>query len=468
MAGSHAVRTHPGFSDPVLSARLEALQLLADQVSERIMVVDKDFTILYANRSAWPGAETPNPVTRPAKCYEAFLDRSDPCDRCPAMEVFHSGELRTVACSAGKEGTTCGMVQAFPLLSAEGRPTCALVLLNRSGEALPAETPFPNRAADSSESLPAEATGLGDLVGQSAVMRRLFEMIRLVADSQATVLLHGESGTGKELVARSIHSLSSRRRQPFVVLDCGSLPESLLESELFGHVRGAFTGAHFSRKGLFEEANGGTIFLDEIADTSLNFQSKLLRVLQEGQIKPVGSSRSVSVDVRVISATNKDLFDLVKAKRFREDLYYRLAVLPLALPPLRERVEDIPSLVQHFVGATSRRHRKPPRPVNPEALRALMQAPWPGNVRELEHLVERAMVTTIGPDLTPEHFFGPSDGPVPDSDLRSVARQAAGHAERQKIVEALHASGGKKASAARALKISRANLYNKLREYGIR
>jgi sigma-54 interacting transcriptional regulator len=191
-------------------------------------------------------------------------------------------------------------------------------------------------------------------------------MIRLVADSSATVLIQGESGTGKELVAKTIHRTSYRRDKPFVVVDYGSLPETLLESELFGHVKGAFTGAHTSKRGLYEEADGGTIFLDEIPDTSATFQAKLLRVLQEGEIKRVGGNQPIKIDVRVISATNKDLVELVKAKAFRQDLYYRLAVLPLSLPPLRDRQEDLPLLVHHFVAASCKRHRQPIRQVSPD------------------------------------------------------------------------------------------------------
>jgi two-component system response regulator AtoC len=299
-------------------------------------------------------------------------------------------------------------------------------------------------------------------------MRQLLEMIGLVADSQATVLLQGESGTGKELAARTIHQLSYRRDQPFVVVDCGSLPETLLESELFGHVKGAFTGAVANKKGLFEEASGGTIFLDEIADTSPQFQAKLLRVLQEGEIRPVGSNRSVKVDVRVISATNKDLAALIKAKAFREDLYYRLAVLPLMMPPLRDRRDDIPLLTEHFVAAACRRHRRSALEVVPDAVQALTDADWPGNVRELQHAVERAVVTAQGPRLTAQDFFktaGIAGGD--DHGLRSVARTAARRAERARIEQTLHDTGGNKMKAAKLLKISRAGLYNKLREHGI-
>ncbi|MBI4402205.1 MAG: sigma-54-dependent Fis family transcriptional regulator [Nitrospirae bacterium] len=355
-------------------------------------------------------------------------------------------------------------------MTADGTAEYVLEILKPRGEASSGEALTADPLDGGSAASLSNETRLGGLIGRSPAMRQLFEMIRLVADSQATVLLQGESGTGKELVARTIHNLSHRKDQPFGIVDCGSLPETLLESELFGHVKGAFTGALYAKKGLLEAADGGTIFLDEIADTSAHFQSKLLRFLQEGEIKPVGSNRSVKVNVRVISATNKDLMELIKAKAFREDLYYRLAVLPLLLSPLRDRREDIPLLVQHFVERSCKRHRKPIRVVEPDAMQALAEAPWPGNIRELEHMVERVVVTAPGPQLTRQDFFGSSQVVSPiaaDADLRAVARRAAQTAERACIEEALRQAAGKKARAARTLKISRAGLYNKLRAYKI-
>jgi two-component system response regulator AtoC len=303
-----------------------------------------------------------------------------------------------------------------------------------------------------------------DLIGRSAAMRDLFEMIGLVADSQVTVLLQGESGTGKELVARTIHRLSPRRDRPFVVVDCGALPETLLESELFGHVKGAFTGAVASKRGLFEEADGGTLFLDEIADTSLPFQAKLLRVLQEGEIKPVGTARPIKVDVRVISATNKDLAGLIAAKAFREDLYYRLAVLPVQIPPLRDRVEDIPLLAAEFAAEAAVRHHRPARTLDADALDALMGLHWPGNVRELKHTIERAVLTASAATLQRGDFLGLEPSAV-KQDLRDATRSTVRQVERRRIVEALAQHGGRKADAARALNISRASLYNKLKAY---
>lgn len=305
---------------------------------------------------------------------------------------------------------------------------------------------------------------LGELIGRSPAMQQLFDMVSLVADSSATVLIQGESGTGKELLAKTIHALSKRNEKPFIVVDCGALPETLLESELFGHVKGAFTGAVANKRGLFHEADGGTIFLDEIADTAPVFQAKLLRVLQEGEIKPVGGTKTITVNVRIISATNKDLAELVKAGSFRRDLYYRLAVLPLYLPPLRDRREDIPLLAEYFISRSCKRHHQPIRHMSDQAMRALSKAPWPGNVRELQHYIERAVVTTTGPTIACQDLLA-SDPVGDEEDLRSATRGAVAQAERSRIVEALKKTGGNRVKAAKLLKISRASLYNKLRAY---
>ena len=452
MAGSQTYPPVPTTVDPVLRARLESVKLLADELPEPVAVIDRNCHIIYANKVASAG-EGPRRSDQPsAKCYAVFLGRTSPCSACPTKSLFGSGERRPTSSVNGEGAASCGIVKAYPLMGVEGRADYVLQVLTG------------NEAAAFGEG---QGGSSGDLLGHGAPMQRLFEMIRLVADSQATVLLQGESGTGKELVARTIHQRSFRRDRPFVVVDCGSLPETLLESELFGHVKGAFTGAVFSKKGLFEEADGGTLLLDEIADTSAHFQSKLLRVLQEGEIKPVGSSRSIKVDVRVISATNRDLLGEVHAKAFREDLYYRLAVLPLCLPPLRERHEDIPLLARHFVAASCRRHRKPPRMITAEAMTELTRAPWPGNIRELQHLIERVVVTAPGPELTARDFFGESREGYTSSDLRTVAQRAKDQAERSRIREALDQALGNRAKAARMLNISRAGLYNKLRTYDI-
>jgi two-component system response regulator HydG len=458
MAGSQKQSTTVSSSaDPILAARLEAIKQLAGGVSERVAVMDRDFNVIYANESAWSEDASQLPGHQ-AKCYEAFAHRNDPCGTCPATKLYESPDVRSVACSSGGDGTPCGMHQVFPLVSSRGEVESVLVLLKAPPK--PAKQTGGERAEVKYESK------LSELIGSSVPMREVLDMIRLVADSSATVLIQGESGTGKELVAKTIHRTSYRRDKPFVVVDCGSLPETLLESELFGHVKGAFTGAHATKRGLFEEADSGTIFLDEIADTTATFQAKLLRVLQEGEIKPVGGTQPIKIDARVISATNKDLSGLVQAKMFRQDLYYRLAVLPLHLPPLRERREDIPLLVEHFVATSCNRHRQPLRTISPEVMQVLTQAPWPGNVRELQHFIERAVVTTTGPALCWADLVTAGSKSA-EHDLRSVSRDAVMQAERMRIVQALQQAGGNRVRAAKVLKISRASLYNKLHQYSI-
>lgn len=446
-------------TDPIIVARIEAIRQLAQGLSDRVAVMDRSFNVVYANEAAWTGNRAQSTHRHHAKCYEAFARRTDPCGTCPAMKVFEAPEVQCVSCSSGGDGTACGMQQAFPLSDANGTVASMLVL-------------FGPTLKSHSRATPEDSTGhtgadrLENLIGRSSVMRQLFDMTRLVADSSATVLIQGESGTGKELLAKTIHVLSNRRDRPFVVVDCGSLPETLLESELFGHVKGAFTGAVANRRGLFEEADGGTIFLDEIADTTPTFQAKLLRVLQEGEIKPVGGTRSLKIQARVISASNKDLAELVKAKTFRQDLYYRLAVLPLYLPALRERREDIPLLVQHFVATSCARHHQAVRQVAERTMRALHDAPWPGNVRQLQHYIERAVVTTAGPWLVCDDLVS-GNIVAEDEGLRATSRGAVAQAERARIVDALQKTAGNRLRAAKLLKISRASLYNKLRAYSI-
>jgi two-component system response regulator HydG len=467
MAGSHEC-TPPldSCGDPIIRARIEALKQLADTLPERIAILDRQLNVIYANEAAWPAISRPQSVSEPAKCYESLVRSQGPCRYCPATGVFETKEARSLSCAGSEETTVCGMKRVLPLISGQGDVESVLMLFRDQ------PTPAPSMSAAFNVELPVQcstirdSSRLGSLIGQSPAMQELFHMIRLVMDSQATVLIQGESGTGKELVARTIHQMSYRRVKPFVVVDCGSLPETLLESELFGHVKGAFTGATCAKRGLFEEADGGTLFLDEIADTTPTFQAKLLRILQEGEIKQVGGTQPIKIDVRVISASNKDLSDLVTAKAFRKDLYYRLAVLPLYLPALRERREDIPLLAAHFVEASCRRHRQAARKITQEVMHALTQAPWPGNVRELQHYIERAVVTTGGPELACADIVA-MGSECESSDLREVVRGATRQMERARIVQALRQASGNRVRAAKLLNISRANLYNKLRAYGL-
>jgi DNA-binding NtrC family response regulator len=315
--------------------------------------------------------------------------------------------------------------------------------------------------------------GFKEFVYKSKAMESVFKLISKVADSQATVLILGESGTGKELIARAIHDNSSRRKGPFVAVDCSVLPEHLLQSELFGHVRGAFTGAVKDKKGLFLAADGGTLFLDEIGNIALPVQLNLLRVLQEKEIKPVGSVASNKVDVRVLAATNMDLEELMREGRFRRDLYYRLAVVTVQVPPLRERKADIAPLAYHFMRKYANIYQKDLTDITPDALRAIMENPWVGNVRELENVMERAVLLS-GSNYIDEAALSfplpagedaPSHDAPPAIPLKETVREHARQSEKEALLLALHDAGGNKSRAAKLLGISRSSLYNKLREH---
>ncbi|RNC69902.1 MAG: sigma-54-dependent Fis family transcriptional regulator [Desulfuromonadales bacterium] len=313
----------------------------------------------------------------------------------------------------------------------------------------------------------------GSIVSRSSRMKGIFQLIRRVCDVKTTILILGESGTGKELVARAIHHNGSRRDGPFVAVNCGAIPENLLESELFGHVRGAFTDAAADRQGLFEEANGGTLFLDEIGEMPLTLQVKLLRVLQEGEIRRVGAAKPTKVDVRVISATARDLQKDTAAGRFREDLFFRLNVFSITLPPLRDRLEDVPLLVNHFLAKHGSQLAKSGLTASPEVLRMLMGYSWPGNVRELENCIERSLILcdggTIGTDCLPEHLCSIRSAvtslSLPDDSLS--IKKAEELLERDYIRRALHKTGGNRTHAARLLEISHRALLYKLKEYGM-
>jgi DNA-binding NtrC family response regulator len=301
-----------------------------------------------------------------------------------------------------------------------------------------------------------------ELIGQSPAMKRVYELIEMVAPTDATVLINGESGTGKELVARAIHAASPRRYMPLVVIHCGALTETLLESELFGHERGAFTGAQYRKKGKFEVADGGAVFLDEIADISLKTQTDLLRVLQEKEIVRVGGTQPIQVDFRCITATNRKLEELVRDGTFRPDLFYRLNVFSIELPPLRRRREDIPLLVDHFLHKYATAMNRQIPSLSTSALDLLLSYDWPGNVRELENAVERALVIGRGPEIQPSDFpfqLHPTE-PHGGRTLEDV--------ERVHIEHVLEETSWNLSRAARILEIDRTTLYSKLKRYGLR
>ncbi|MFQ5897621.1 MAG: sigma-54-dependent transcriptional regulator [Candidatus Methylomirabilia bacterium] len=313
-----------------------------------------------------------------------------------------------------------------------------------------------------------ESSGFKDLLGRSVAMQRLRELIQQVAATDAAVLILGESGTGKELVAHAIHYGGRRADGPLVKVSCAALPEGLLESELFGHERGAFTGARERRKGRFELAHGGTLFLDEVGDLSLETQAKLLRVLEEQEFERVGGTETIRVDVRLLSATNRDLEGLVAEGVFREDLYYRLNVVPIPVPPLRERVEDVPILLARFLRTFAERWGKPVPEVTPEALALLCRHSWPGNVRELQHVAEFMLVFSKGdrisvgelpPAIRGEDRGSESSSSAPKATLRDLERQA--------VARTLVATGGNKRGAAEVLGIGLKTLYRKIQEFGL-
>ncbi|MGH9369222.1 MAG: sigma-54-dependent transcriptional regulator [Thermoanaerobaculia bacterium] len=306
-----------------------------------------------------------------------------------------------------------------------------------------------------------------ELLGDSPPMRRLKEEITRVAPTDARVLVTGENGTGKELVARALHRLSQRADSPLVEVNCAAIPEELIESELFGHVRGSFTGAAQDRRGKFEEADGATLFLDEVGDMSARTQAKVLRALQEGRFTRVGGARPIASDARILSATNKDLAAEIRRGQFREDLFFRLAVVPIAVPALRERAEDIPMLARHFLERASQRFGWRPKRLSAEALEAFQAYRWPGNVRELRNLIERLMILCPEPQIgaadLPAEFRRENGGPPPDAPLRDARDDF----ERRYILAALRRHRGNVKRTAEALAVERSNLYRKLRSYGI-
>ncbi len=322
----------------------------------------------------------------------------------------------------------------------------------------------------------ASQSSFAQIVGQSEAMQKVFDLVRKVADSKSNVLICGESGTGKELVARAIHYNSARSAMPFVTVNCSAVPETLLESELFGHMKGSFTGAISNKAGLFEVANGGTIFLDEIGDTTPATQVKLLRVIQEREFRRVGGTQDVKVDVRVIAATNRDLEKAVAEGSFREDLYYRLDVIPIKLPPLRMRAGDIPLLAQHFLEKFAKESGKPVPPLTQDAMHALLGHEWRGNVRELENLIERAVAFSSGAPITEHDIRGwlhrtvstqqpyPTDLPEDGLDLEALVNGI----EKELLLKALERAKWVKKKAAALLRLNTRSFRYRLEKYGIK
>ncbi|HZO08988.1 MAG TPA: sigma 54-interacting transcriptional regulator [Myxococcota bacterium] len=398
---------------------------------------------------------------QPLASFDAIvLDARDPARAGPALDAL---------CRAGARAPV------WVRLGAGAREASAELRARGADDVFERITPELLASRLEDRAIAPQDTSAAGAVGASGVMQRLLAQTARAARSRANVLVTGETGTGKELLARALHEQSARRRQRFVALNCAALPDTLLESELLGHVRGAFTGAERDRRGLFEEADGGTLFLDEVAETSPAFQVKLLRVLQEQSVRPVGGNRERRVDVRVVAATHRNVAREVAAGRFREDLFYRLAVLTLSVPPLRERIDDLRPLAAHFLALHGHLEGKPGCRLSPEALALLEAHAWPGNVRELENAIQHALTfAEPGETLGREHFaerlgnaLAPL-GPVlaqaaQDEPLRaSVAR-----VEAWLLRRALEAEGGCRAATARRLGLTREGLYKKMKRLGI-
>jgi len=472
MAGSFVYQESDLYAS--LSARIEGLKLLAHHVEEPVVIFNPQMELVYANPPAEKLIGSCPLVHSPGEENSVVPSgQREHCECCHGKQLFKGIEQFPVtsdslSVSTAMANPACPLPLAVPLKGGGGTVHFAVLMGVQGRESVVLGSKDLAQPVSSGPKLrQRDKDSHKAIIGESAPIQRLVEMIQLVSASEATVLIQGESGTGKELVAKTIHFSSHRREHPFIVVECSALPETLLESELFGHVRGAFTGAVADRKGLFEEAEGGTIFLDEIADTSPAFQARLLRVLQEGEIKPVGSNRSVKVNVRVISAANKPLEDLVGAKLFRADLYYRLAVLPLTVPSLRDRREDVPLLVKHFLAQSARTHGRALMHLSLDAQQALVEHPWPGNVRELENVIERVVVTCPHHTIQVNDLFADHQVKHSTNDLGTIGKIARQEAERSRILQALRDAKGDKTRAARFLSISRSSLYNKLRDYQI-
>jgi len=446
------------------------LEAIFDSVADGIIAVDTKGRVMNLNRAAAEitGRERLEAVG--SSCVQAFgLAPDNPLH--PVFENRQQVDDR-VASLADRDGRDHRVVVSTRVLRDEAGQEHGMVAILRDVTEL--------------ESMRDELRGRDQfygLLGSSHPMRQIYQLVEDLSDSDATVLILGESGTGKELVAAAIHHCSHRRQGPFVKVNCSALSEGLLESELFGHIRGAFTGAIRDKVGRFEQASGGTIFLDEIGDLTPSVQVKLLRVLQEREIERVGSGETLAVDCRVIAATHRDLPGAIAAGRFRDDLYYRLNVMPIELPPLRGRTEDIPRIVAHFIDKQRAATGRPIHRIDGEALGQLMDYRWPGNVRELENAIAHAFIKCRGYSISPDCLPGfVAAASAPDVEPRSIPDVAPGAAasrppatspdpdeegEKARVLEALRVSRWRRADAARRLGMHRTTLWRKMREWGL-
>ncbi|MGD9140169.1 MAG: sigma 54-interacting transcriptional regulator [bacterium] len=436
----------------------ERSEAILNSIADGVITVSRDLEIVSFNRSAEKvtGFSAAEVIGKP--CRTIFRSRA--CEEgCPVLETIRTGEP-----VAGVE---------VEILARDGSriPVSmnTALLKNERGEVSGAVETF--RDLSNVRKLTEELRGrysFRSIIGRSPEIQQVFELIRSAAPTNVTVLIQGETGTGKELVARAIHYESPRSDRRFVAVNCAALPATLLESELFGHVKGSFTGATFDRKGRFERADGGTIFLDEIAEIGYETQAKLLRVLENREFERVGDSATRKVDVRLICATNKNLRELVGAGKFREDLYYRINVVTIDLPPLRARSGDVPLLIDHFVDKLSKETGKAVTGISPDAMDLLIDYPWPGNVREMENAIGHAFVHCRGEALLPEHLPPDITRGIPHITHAALGPvSSVDQMEKLLIEEALKQTGGNRTRAARKLGMSRSSLWRKIKKHGL-
>ncbi|MGQ9662562.1 MAG: sigma-54 interaction domain-containing protein [Kiritimatiellia bacterium] len=438
-----------------------AAESILESISDGVFTVDSEWRITSFNRAAEEITGVRREEALGRLCSEVF--RASMCETdCALRRTMKNGQpvINQPAFFVGADG------RRIPV------SVSTAILRDKSGRIIGAAETF--RDLSLVEELRKELKGrfqVGDFVSRSATLQHIFEILPQIAASDATVLIHGETGTGKELLARAIHSLSPRSQKPFVAVHCGALPETLLESELFGYVKGAFTGATKDKPGRFALAEGGTVFLDEIGDTSPAMQIRLLRVLQERTYEPLGSTQTCTANVRIIAATHRDLETMIRQGGFREDLFYRLNVVRLELPPLRKRKEDIPLLVDHFIARFNRRYGKSLAAVSPDAMSLLLAYDYPGNVRELENIIERAFVLCTVRQIERNHLPPELTGGPPRSALPlSPGSPLTNHiraAEAQAIRAALEHCGGNRLAAARMLGLHKSTLFRKIKTLGV-
>ena len=436
---------------------------------EGLMLVDPDGKIVYVNRafeqlSGYTKEDVEGQTCEILGCDTCFGTRKEGKDKYCAL--FKEGKVRRRKCIfQKKDGTELHVLKNAALIRDKNGEVIGGVenLTDLSPVVEKEEVILRLRKQLNNED------GFHGMLGKSATMKKVFDLIASAAPSEAPVIIFGESGTGKELVAAAIHRLSARHDGPFVKVNCAALNENLLESELFGHVKGAFTGADRTRVGRFEAANKGDMFLDEIGDLPLATQTKLLRVLQEKEFERVGDNRPIATDVRILAATNKDLNRLMQEELFREDLYYRINVIPIYLPPLRARLDDIPLLVDTFIHRMDLKTEKNITGIAKEVLDVFMQYSWPGNIRELINVIEYAFVLCPEGDISIAHLPAQLLGQQPlhvQQGSKTIRKLSKGN-ERQELIQALQSSGGNKSEAARRLGVSRVTLWKRIKKFGI-